>query len=142
MSLKCSKHESGLECVFPADPSLVDEFTKLVSHLIKDKCSKKILFNISLVLRESLNNAVFHGAGGDSSLEISCSASLDKNKVFFEVRSPGPGFNWKSRLKKNPAGSTSHCGWGLFIIRQYADYFEFNEAGNILRFWMLLNDQQ
>lgn len=138
MSLDCQQTSSGFECRFPAHVTCVNEMLSRVSTFLAGKCSEQTFFNLSLVLREALNNAVYHGAKQDSSFFISCSAALSQERISFEVLSPGPGFNWRKGLKNDPAGSTDQCGWGMFIISRYSDGFEYNESGNILKFWVNL----
>ncbi|MFW6037008.1 MAG: ATP-binding protein [Desulfonatronovibrio sp.] len=140
MSLDCQQTSSRLECCFPAQVSFVDEVLSRVSTFLAGRCSERTFFYLSLVLREALNNAVFHGAKQNSACFINFSGSLSQEKVSFEVQSPGPGFNWRKRLEKNPVGSTSQCGWGMFIISRYSDGFEYNESGNILKFWMNISE--
>lgn len=138
MTLDCQQTQSSFKCRFPARVSCVEEMLSRIAAFLAGKCSEQTFFNLSLVLREALNNAVFHGAEQDSSFFVSCRATLSQERISFEVLSPGPGFNWKKRLKNNPAGSTEQGGWGMFIISRYSDGFEYNESGNKLKFWVNL----
>lgn len=142
MYFECQMSDSSLECCFPADPACIEMLLERISIFLAGKCDEKIFFSITLVLRESLNNAVFHGAGEDRNLCVGCNARLDKNMAIFEVSSPGPGFNWREKIDNNPSGSTSQRGWGMFLITQYSDGFEFNESGNKLKFWIRLSDMK
>ncbi|WP_045216916.1 ATP-binding protein [Desulfonatronovibrio magnus] len=142
MTIDCKITKTSLSCEFPADPTLVESLMEKVKLFLDAACDEKTFFNLTIVLRESLNNAIFHGADQDHSKIISCRALLTKDKVEFEVSGPGPGFDWRDSLKRNPAGSTSHCGWGLFLIRQYSDGFEYNDSGTVLRFWIMLNPRR
>lgn len=141
MDLKCRQTDSELECFFPADTSCVENLLEKVKELLAGKCDQKTYFNISLVLRESLNNAIFHGAGADKSLGVGCKTYLTGDKAVFEVSSPGPGFNWKDYIDRNPVGRAAESGWGLFLINSYSDGFEFNESGSVLRFWISLSEK-
>ncbi len=138
MSFECRLNKLKLECIFSADISLVDKVVGQFEKFLNDKCSSKTFFNITILLREALNNAIFHGAEQDKSLQIRCSGNLENDRVTFVVTSPGEGFPWESCLNNDPAGSTSQSGWGMFLIRQYSDGFEYNDSGRRLKFWINL----
>lgn len=142
MSFYCHLDKFTLECSFSADISLVDRLIEQVEQFLNDRCSSRTFFNITILLREALNNAIFHGAGQDKSLTVECSAHLKGDKVTFVITSPGVGFPWKKCLNKDPAGSTSQSGWGMFLIRQYSDGFEYHDSGKKLKFWVILSGNE
>ncbi|MCA1743435.1 MAG: ATP-binding protein [Desulfovibrionales bacterium] len=140
MSFECHLNKLNFECTFSADISLVDRTVAKVEQFLNDRCSSKIFFNITILLREALNNAIFHGAGQDKSLLVSCSAYIENNRVIFVVISPGVGFPWEKCIDKDPTGSTSQSGWGMFLIKQYSDGFEYDDSGRELKFWVNLSE--
>lgn len=142
MSFECHLGKFTLKCSFSADISLVDRFVEQVEQFLNDRCSSRTFFNITILLREALNNAIFHGAKQDKSLSVKCSAYIEDDRITFVITSPGVGFPWKKCLNKDPAGSTSQNGWGMFLIKQYSDGFEYHDSGRQLTFWVGISENE
>ncbi|WP_028574385.1 ATP-binding protein [Desulfonatronovibrio hydrogenovorans] len=142
MGFECRLEQTALDCSFTAETVLVEKVLEQMETFLSRKCDAKTYFKVALVLRESLNNAVIHGAGQDQSLRVGCRAALSENRVLFEISSPGQGFDWEVCMAESPVGSTSPGGWGLFLIKEYSDGFEYSESGRVLKFWFDLDCQE
>lgn len=96
----------------------------------------ELKLNLELAAREMLANAVEHGAASISSgsddtdkLRILISLKVKAKKIFFTVKDPGTGFNWKERnLSKIPL--MEEKGRGLTMIKAVSDQIIFNSSGN------------
>ncbi len=84
-------------------------------------------YELCLVLREALINAVCHGGGEPTRLSL----WVDGPSARVRVRDPGPGFDWRAALARLP-GDRDEGGRGLWMMRQWAEDLAFNEEGNEL----------
>jgi len=88
-------------------------------------------FNIILVMREALTNAVIHGCRNNDRATIMYGLRVGVDDLTMEVEDEGVGFDWRSfwRAKPNPLRET---GRGLAIMRRYFTGIRYNEKGNKL----------
>ncbi|HUQ50219.1 MAG TPA: ATP-binding protein [Terriglobales bacterium] len=92
---------------------------------------QKIL-EIDLALQEAVANAVVHGCGEDSRLQVSCWASYAKGKgLLLVVRDPGPGFI-PSEVPDpiQEANLKFDHGRGVFLINSLMDEVHFRNNGS------------
>lgn len=90
------------------------------------------LFDIKLIVREALLNAVLHGGSGDGRHQVTCDLRLLDDAMECIVSDPGPGFDWTARRGRVPPLDAEN-GRGVCIMEAYADVMEYNTAGNVLR---------
>ena len=126
-----SRSENGIDCVFPASTENVELFIAGLHDFLAEKNLGGLAFDMELLARESLGNAVQHGSLGDSSRTIQASLRLDPGMLVLVVRDEGPGWDWRN-MTTTPADPVRETGRGLFIIRKYADSFFYNDKGNAL----------
>ncbi len=112
---------------------VVDEIMKFVSEM---GCAEGNEFEIELVIREALANAVTHGCCEDPEKSVQISVSCDDARgMIIVVRDPGPGFDPKE-IPSPLVGEqlySSH-GRGIYLINQLMDEVHFEEGGTEL--WM------
>ncbi len=132
MSSKCSVEDNSLTCFFPADTSHVEKVLQQLAHIPFLADRERVFFDLSLVLREALNNAIVHGADQDRSMEIECRVSVDSGGIDIVVVSPGHGFDWEKCLEKQLPECPTQSGWGVFLIREYTDHLVFRDQGKRL----------
>lgn len=116
-----------LDIAFRADLDHVDAVCEEARRFLDRSGLSAAAFDVVLVLREALSNAVIHGskAGG----QVRMSLGLTGDEVLIEVRDEGPGWDWRAQdFEVPPPESTS--GRGLSIMKSYADELTFNEQGN------------
>ncbi|WP_291322521.1 ATP-binding protein [Desulfonatronospira sp.] len=132
MPSECRVQDNVLQCSFPADPAnvehVMDKLKSIPSLVEKDK----IFFDLCLVLREALNNAIVHGACNDITKTIECLVTIDPGSINIVVISPGQGFEWEKRLTKDLSDSPAQSGWGIFLIQEYTDHLSFKDSGKRL----------
>lgn len=126
-----SRSENGIDCVFPASTENVELFIAGLHAFLAEKNLGGLAFDMELLARESLGNAVQHGSLGDSSRTIQASLRLDPGMLVLVVRDEGPGWDWRN-MTTTPPDPVRETGRGLFIIRKYADSFFYNDMGNAL----------
>lgn len=109
----------------------VDDLCQEVRTFIAaQQLSSHDIFAVELLLRETMTNAVAHGAKGDARRRVRCRVSIFPQQILeLEVQDPGEGFDWRSAAKNNQA-PTGSSGRGLLILRHYADTILYNEKGN------------
>ncbi len=88
-------------------------------------------FDILLITREALTNAVLHGCRCNARLKVRCSVRFLKNILTIEVQDQGDGFDWKTALASElePDPHKEH-GRGLFILKRYSRTVDYNDKGN------------
>ncbi|MGE4293467.1 MAG: ATP-binding protein, partial [Desulfovibrio sp.] len=86
-------------------------------------------FDMDLMLREALCNAILHGSGGDAGKQVHVTLSRGPESLTLRVRDEGTGWNWREH-DWSPPSPLEEGGRGLYIVRHYSDGLEFNESGN------------
>lgn len=81
-------------CIIPSTFDAVDEQVRKITHQLRSKwdiCDNSILFKISFMLREVLNNAVEHGNQFSDDLYIYHKVEYIDNRLIFTVKDEGAG---------------------------------------------------
>jgi anti-anti-sigma factor len=86
-------------------------------------------FELELIAREALGNAVRHGSRNDPAQTISVLLTVHPGRVEMCVTDGGAGFDWRGTPSCVP-DADSETGRGLSILKHYADAVSFNETGN------------
>lgn len=115
-----------------ADYSNIDIFCSKAEELMKELELEHHIFQVQLLLREALTNAVKHGCGMNPDKIIKSRLEITENEFIIKVMDPGPGFNWKTRESSgfHEGSLNAESGRGLVILEKYADEYNFNEKGN------------
>ena len=128
----------GLNASFSADLINVDEADRVAREFLKP-LNLKSTFDILLVMRELLNNAVIHGCNRDNSKTVRFWLALDQHSLAIEVEDEGKGFDWQAVMNREPEVHWDH-GRGIPIIKHYCSDIWFNEKGNRLKVKINLRD--
>ena len=129
-----------INCQAAEIADLLNEIFKKIRQEIEE--SSEIEFKLEMAAREILANAIEHGCSlaaenkeDSDDLRIEVELKLKKESLSFQVRDPGPGFDWKSYdLTTMPRFEEK--GRGLKMINKVADKMEFNQQGNIITIYM------
>lgn len=111
-------------------PSYVDKISNFVNskgYFTDDK------FNLVLILKEILTNAIEHGNKLDESKNVFIRITPLEKNICITIRDEGTGFNIADTFAKQKKDLFSERGRGLVIIYEYADKVEFNESGNEIK---------
>ncbi|MGH7658533.1 MAG: ATP-binding protein [Gemmatimonadales bacterium] len=117
----------------PNDIGWVEEAVDLIARhcLSGTSYSRRMLFNLRVVLAESLANAIICGNGEDPDKWVDVRAELGRESIKLEVTDEGPGFDPGGIPDPTVPGELdSSCGRGLFLIRCLVDDVRFNDRGN------------
>jgi serine/threonine-protein kinase RsbW len=126
-----AKRQEGRSWIIIADLALVDRLCKdLNAWLVEQGIGDTHLFALQMLAREALNNAVIHGCGEKSSLQVGCEIRLEDRWIHLVVKDGGPGFNWRAYQALDMAAVNQCSGRGLKIYKLYADQVLFNDTGN------------
>jgi serine/threonine-protein kinase RsbW len=96
-------------------------------------------FNLELVARECLNNAILHGNRSASGKNVAFELVLGRLWIRLRITDQGTGFNWRKARKKPVPDAKSTSGRGLPISMMYADRVRFNRCGNRIDLWFFKN---
>ncbi len=103
----------------------------IMSVIASTQCACGQEMDVELALRESLANAVLHGAQNDPSKKVECCVACDDvHGMLVVVRDPGEGFD--PAVVADPlVGENlySNHGRGIFLINQLMDHVEFKRGG-------------
>lgn len=121
-----------LDLTLPGDAHAIDPAVQGIMAVITEMgCASGREFEIELVLREALANAIRHGSSNDPSKQIQCCVACDHaHGMLIIVRDPGPGFDPASI--PNPVfGQNVFAtgGRGIYLINQLADEVRFEKGG-------------
>lgn len=105
-----------------------------IIEIIKLKCDireKDLLFKISFMLREVMNNAVEHGNHFDEDKKVICIVEYEAPMLIFKIQDQGEGIN----LKKGPFESADnyllrerHRGYALIQELNFLIEFDGNQV--------------
>jgi len=113
----------------PATLTAIDELCVRAKSWLKENGLEKDRFAMSMLLRESLNNAVVHGCCENPDVCILCELRLGRKWLSILVDDGGPGYDWANRRKQRACNEDVN-GRGLEIYHLYADEVVFNRLGN------------
>jgi len=116
---------------FAATTENVEQFIAGIHGFLAERGLGGLAFDMELLAREALGNAVQHGSASDPSKTVHASLRLAQGQLELFVRDEGPGWNWRG-MSVEPPDPSSECGRGVFIMRKYADRFFYNDPGNAL----------
>lgn len=123
--------QDGIDFNFPASAENVEIFIAGIHGFLAEKNLSSLAFDMELLAREALVNAVQHGSGSDLSKTVSASLRLDGGTLVLHVGDQGQGWDWRN-MPTTPPDPATESGRGLIIIRKYADSFAYNDPGNTL----------
>jgi len=122
---------AGISQSFPASAENVEGFIADIHGFLADRNLSGLSFDMELLAREALVNAVQHGSKGDPSKTVHAALRFEGGALVLAVRDEGSGWDWR-QMPAAPPDPTLESGRGLFIIRKYADDFFYNDSGNAL----------
>ena len=126
-----SKTDNKLEISFSAALKNIDKAAEETKSFLVMINKKEHTFNTVLVMREGLINAVIHGNKCDENKTVMYKLIFENQYLKMNISDEGNGFDWKKMFEKE-ADSTADCGRGLFIMKTYSSFMEYNQIGNQL----------
>lgn len=114
---------------FSASLTLLDRAVAETVRFIQSQNVTGNLFDVKLLLREALLNAVLHGSRCDPLRFVVLEVTTAEGRLTLTVTDEGGGFDWRAGLA-NLAPPEATSGRGLTILTLYADDVRFSPAGN------------
>jgi len=106
-----------------------------IRALLQKNGLREACFQVELLARECLNNAVIHGNRNDAGKSISFHLQVGREWIRLQVCDEGPGFAWRE-ARGNGLDTTASSGRGLHFYKLYADRVRFNRTGNQITLWI------
>ena len=107
-------------------------------HRIRQLLGKRHLeamrFQVELVARECLNNAILHGNRGQQNRGVDFDMRVGRKRISLRIADQGGGFDWRARKPCWPTASAH--GRGLLMASAYAERVAFNRRGNQITLWL------
>ena len=126
-----SKGSGHLDICLSATPQNIDTASEETKRFLATTGIEDRTFDILLVMREALNNAVKHGSQMNHLKIVKYNLYLKHDYLIMEIEDEGNGFDWRASLRKKHL-STLDRGRGLAIIKEYCVDVTFNDKGNRL----------
>jgi serine/threonine-protein kinase RsbW len=108
--------------------SLTEQFA---AELVQAGFSDKEVFGLRLAVEEAVVNGIKHGNGGDPGKQVRVHYHVRPEQVLLMIEDEGPGF--KPDELPDPRSDEClerPCGRGVFLMRFYMTWVQFNERGN------------
>jgi|GEM_PF-100462 len=122
----------SLKIRFASELKLVSRAVEDVLYFFREHNLPLQLFNLNLMLREALNNAVIHGNTSSPGKFVYLEVLLSKKRVVIQVRDEGEGFDWKGKMAEAGSSTPGENGMGLDIMAASDFSVRYNEKGNQL----------
>src|SRR5688500_16763129 len=107
--------------------------TQIVDAMREAGFTGKEVFGARLSLEEALVNAIRHGHRGDTSKRVDVRFHVRPDRLLVEIRDQGPGFDPDGLPDPlAPENLERPGGRGVFLIRQYMTWVQYNETGNAI----------
>ena len=126
--------QSGQESLLLYFPASLENMDYAITEIKKFLIQKKLdehFFEVILVSREALINAVVYGCESNPEKNVKVELRIESDSLIIEVEDQGKGFDWQSRLKK-ALPDKEISGRGLYIMKTYFNKIFYNKAGNRL----------
>lgn len=120
----------------PSQLGLVPKAISFFTERLKEEIvlSEEEIFQVRLILEESITNAIRHGNKFNPDLTVYVKITLKAHHVVIDVRDEGNGFDVKDL--PNPTHSDKllmTSGRGIFLIRKIVDEVTFYDSGRGIR---------
>ena len=105
--------------------------TRIVSNMQAAGFAAKEVFGARLALEEAVVNAIRHGHRSDPRKHVDVRFQINQEQLLVEIHDQGPGFDPESLPDPlAPENLERPGGRGVFLIRRYMTWVQYNEAGN------------
>ncbi len=119
----------------PSTLSAIEPVCAEIRQLLGSRHLEGMRFQVELLARECLNNAILHGNRGQASLRVRFHMRVGRKRISLRIADQGKGFNWRARKPSWPTASTAN-GRGLMMASAYAERIAFNRRGNQITLWL------
>jgi len=122
----------GMSLRLPAVIANIEAAIIEIRNFLREHQLNAVLFDMELLAREAILNAVKHGCQERCECQVHVSLDLQGETLQLHVVDEGPGFAWQTALSASPPDPEDLSGRGLIILQHYADEMTFTPPGNAL----------
>lgn len=134
-----TKCRRSFKVCFGASLENIDKTCLKMRAFLDEAGLSNLTFEMELLAREAMINAVKHGSNMDYSKKIDCQLDVGGDQATLTVRDQGDGFNWRKMLEQANLDQLDISGRGLEIFKVYSSDIEYNEEGNEITLFKKLN---
>ncbi len=121
-------------CEIPSRIDRVDGICREMRQRLEAHRLSGLCFDMELLAREFLNNAILHGNSGQARKKVRLEMSFGRRWIRLQITDQGKGFSWRRRLRTLP-GEEEDGGRGIAIGLLYSDRIRFSRRGNQVTLW-------
>ncbi len=129
------QHEDDLRLSIPSVLSAVELVCEQIRGTLEKHHLEPMRFQVELVARECLNNAILHGNRGQQNRVVDFGMRVGRKRICLRTVDQGAGFDWRLRQQCWPIDSVC-SGRGLLLAGAYAERIAFNSRGNQVTVWI------
>ena len=130
-----TQNDTSLTIILCSDMDNIDKASNLTKKFLEDRGLSTLAFDVCLVLREGLSNAVRHAHQLDPKKMIHYILQIREDELTIEIEDQGVGFDWQKAMKQMAGmehGPLREHGRGFKIMNKYFSEFTYNDKGNKL----------
>lgn len=135
-SRRSQGRSNQLALSIPSRLSAIDGVCAQIRTLLRSQRLERLQFQVEIVVRECLNNAITHGNDGLPESWVSFAMRVERRRICLHIADQGPGFDWRPAARRGWPGATETAGRGLLLIGAYARRVRFNRQGNQVTLWI------
>ena len=122
-------------CSVPSRVEEVEGVCAFARELLTSAGLESRQFDVDLLLREFMTNAVIHGNASDRNKWVEVDFCIGPKWIKLRIADEGPGFRWRTK-SRIPPDERAASGRGLAIGALYAHRIRYNNAGNQVTLWI------
>ncbi|HYT87195.1 MAG TPA: ATP-binding protein [Gemmataceae bacterium] len=104
---------------------------KVVAAMTAAGYAREDIFAVRLSLEEVVVNGIKHGHQHDPTKQVQLSYRVTPEQVVLVIEDEGPGFCPEDVPNPlDPENVERTCGRGVFLVRHYMTWVQYNERGN------------
>ena len=132
---------NGIEIFISAELEHIDKIEHTTRNFLALNVTSELLFNILLLMREAVNNAIYHGSELDKTRTVRYALRFKKNSIIMEIEDEGNGFDWYTLINTSTHSDAVH-GRGLAIMSKFSDEMKYNDKGTLLTLTISMGGEQ
>ena len=126
--LQCRETADALQMAMPAITALIDDADRRIASFLEGHRAEVNVFEMRILVREALLNAVIHGSGKDPSRTVAIDVTVSDDAITLTVEDEGPGFT--PPVEPVAYDILGDGGRGLPLLQIYSDELQWNDRGN------------
>lgn len=126
-----SQQSQKLKLDFASSFYYVDRAVEEILNFIQDYQIKVKKFELNLIVREVLNNAVEHGNQHEFCRRVRCQMWVEHDALHIKVEDEGEGFDWRHD-QRSDLDTMQDGGKGLLLIQTFGFDVSRNDKGNVI----------